>query len=398
MRILFLTDNFPPEVNAPATRTFEHCKEWVKNGVDVTIITCAPNFPQGKVYEGYKNKLYQTEYVEGIKVIRVWSYMTANKGTVKRTLDYISFMISSFLAGLFLKTDLIVATSPQFFTAISGSLLGFFKRKKWIMEVRDIWPESIKAVGAVADSPIIRVFEWLEKRMYASASKIVIVTHGLKRQLVEHHGIAADKIEVVTNGINPSSLVHTKSKEAFAKELGLEGKTIIGYIGTHGMAHGLDFVLKSASKIKQANIHFLLVGDGAKREELLSLKEELNLTNVTMLPSVGKSEVANFYELIDIGLVNLIKSDLFLSAIPSKLFELAHFQIPILLGVEGESKAIIEKYSAGVGFEPENEADFLLKIDYLSNNLDEFNEGSSAMAADYLRSNLAAIMLDFISK
>ena len=162
MKILFLTDNFPPEVNAPATRTYEHCKEWVSSGADVTVITCAPNFPKGKVFEGYKNKLYQKEDVDGIKVIRVWTYITANKGFAKRILDYISFMISSFIAGLFIKTDVIIATSPQFFTAISGRWLSFWKRKKWIMEVRDLWPESIKAVGAMDTNPAIRLFEFLE--------------------------------------------------------------------------------------------------------------------------------------------------------------------------------------------------------------------------------------------
>lgn len=154
--ITFLSDNFPPEVNAPANRTYEHCREWVRSGVEVTVITCAPNFPKGRVYEGYKNKLYQTEIIDGIKVIRVWSYITANEGFVKRILDYISFAVASFIAGLFVKTDLIVATSPQFFTALSGWLLSIFKRKKWIFEVRDLWPESIMAVGAMKRNMAIR--------------------------------------------------------------------------------------------------------------------------------------------------------------------------------------------------------------------------------------------------
>lgn len=147
MKLLFLTDNFPPEVNAPASRTYAHCKEWVNNGVDVTVITCAPNFPQGKVYKGYKNKLYQTENMDGIKVIRVWTYITGNEGFIKRTLDYISFSVFAFGAGLFQKFDLIVATSPQFFTALCGRTLSFWKRRPWVMEVRDLWPESIKTVG-----------------------------------------------------------------------------------------------------------------------------------------------------------------------------------------------------------------------------------------------------------
>ena len=176
MRILFLTDNFPPEVNAPASRTYDHAREWVKSGHSVTVITCFPNFPKGKIYDGYKNKLYQKERIDGIEVIRVWSYITANKGFFKRTLDFISYSVTSFFAGLFVNTDVIVATSPQFFTALSGRTLAFFKRKPWIMEVRDLWPESIKTVGAMKDNLFIRYFEWQEIRCYKSAKKIIVVT------------------------------------------------------------------------------------------------------------------------------------------------------------------------------------------------------------------------------
>ena len=128
MKILFITDNFPPEVNAPATRTFEHCQEWVKAGASVTVITSFPNFPQGKIYPGYKHKLKQIEILEGIRVIRVWTFMAANEGSFKRLIDFWSFMITSFLVGLFEKTDLIIATSPQFFTSLSGHFLSIIKK------------------------------------------------------------------------------------------------------------------------------------------------------------------------------------------------------------------------------------------------------------------------------
>ena len=201
MKILFLTDNFPPDVNAPATRTYEHCKEWVRKGVEVTVITCAPNFPQGKVYEGYKNKLIQKETIDGIKVIRVWTYITANEGFLKRIIDYISFSVSSFFAGLFVKTDIIIATSPQFFTAMSGRWLSFFKRKPWIMEIRDLWPESVKTVSAMGDSKIFTFFEWLEMRLYKNANKLVTVTDTFKEE-ISARGIDKEKISVVKNGAN----------------------------------------------------------------------------------------------------------------------------------------------------------------------------------------------------
>ncbi len=324
MRILFLSDNFPPEVNAPASRTFDHCREWVKAGADVTVVTCAPNFPQGKIFSGYRNKLWQTEVMDGIKVVRVWTYMVPNKGFIKRTLDYISFSVTGFLAGLFVKADVIVATSPQFFTALAGRTLAWWKRKPWIMEVRDLWPESIKTVGAMADGLFIRYFEWQEKRCYRSAKKIVVVTDSFKRTL-SARGIDPAKIEVVKNGVDKALFKPRPKDEALKAQLGLEGKTVVGYIGTHGMAHKLDFILQSAKRLEEdTNLHFLLIGGGAMKENLLKLKDELGCTNVTMLDSVSKEEVARYISILDVCLINLKKSPLFTTVIPSKMREWAY--------------------------------------------------------------------------
>jgi len=398
MKLLFLTDNFPPEVNAPATRTFEHCKEWVKEGIDVTIITCAPNFPEGKVFEGYKNKLYQKEIVDGIKVIRVWTYISANKGFVKRILDYVSFMTTSFVMGLFVKTDVIIATSPQFFTAISGRWLSFWKRKPWVMEVRDIWPESIKAVGAMKTNPAIRFFEYLEKRMYKTASKIVVVTDSFKKQLLNKHKINSLKIEVVKNGMNLDLFKPQSKNQKLLNELNLENKFVIGYIGTHGMAHALDFILNSASKINNDDIHFLFIGSGAKKEALLQLKKSLELNNVTMLGLVSKEEIKEYISILDVSLVNLKKSDTFKAVIPSKIFESVAMHKPILLGVEGESKEMVETYQIGEVFEPENEEQFLNKVSIMLKSNKLYTDGFSKLKNDFDRKTLALKMLDFISK
>ncbi|MEN8130901.1 MAG: glycosyltransferase family 4 protein, partial [Pseudomonadota bacterium] len=178
MHILFLTDNFPPEVNAPASRTFEHCREWVRAGHDVTVMTCVPNFPKGRVFEGFRNKLWQTETIEGIRVIRVWSYITANEGFVKRTLDYMSYMVSAILTAPFVhKPDLVIGTSPHFFTVCAAYVVSRYKRVPFVFELRDLWPESIKAVGAMRDSVVLRFFEWLEHYLYRKAARIVVVTH-----------------------------------------------------------------------------------------------------------------------------------------------------------------------------------------------------------------------------
>ncbi|WP_047417862.1 glycosyltransferase family 4 protein [Cellulophaga sp. Hel_I_12] len=397
MKLLFLTDNFPPEVNAPATRTYEHCREWVKQGVEVTVITCVPNFPKGKVFDGYKNKIFQKEIIDGIKVIRVWTYITANEGFLKRILDYLSFMISSFIAGLFVKTDVIIATSPQFFTAISGRWLSFWKRKKWIMEVRDLWPESIKAVGAMKTNPAIRFFELLENRMYKSANKIIVVTDSFKEVLIKKNNIDSSKISIIKNGVNTSLFQPIQKDVHLIQDLGLHEKFIIGYIGTHGMAHGLDFILECAKDISDKDIHFLFLGEGAKKQELLTQKENLKLDNITMLASVTKEEVAKYISIIDIGLVNLKKSDTFKSVLPSKIFELCGMHKPILLGVEGEAKKLVDEYQVGLTFEPENKKDFLEKIK-LSKKLKITSDNFNRLITDFDRIKLSKKMLEFVKQ
>ena len=400
-RILFLTDNFPPEVNAPATRTYEHAREWVDKGYDVTVITCAPNFPHGKVYEGYKNKLFSREEKDGIKVIRVWTYITANEGFLKRILDYISFAVMAFLIGLWIRTDIIVATSPQFFTAVAGRWLSFFKLKPWIMEVRDLWPESIAAVGAMNDGRIYKFLEWVELRLYKSAKKIIVVTDTFKRKIAAR-GIDESKIDVHKNGVI-LDLFEPRSKDSELMEDNpqFHGQKVFAYIGTHGMAHGLAFILNSLPKLQEIlpQAHFLFIGEGAEKENLLKQAEDLKLTNVTFMPFVPKHEVVRYLSLMDVALVNLKKSDTFKTVIPSKIFEAAALQKPILLGLEGETKGIIESFNAGTCFEPENEEEFILKCHEIlqEKQYAQFQSGCKNLAEAFNRKKIALQVLETIT-
>jgi len=400
MRILFLTDNFPPETNAPATRTYENCLKWSKMGYQVTVITCFPNFPKGTVFEGYTNKLYQKENIDGITVIRVWSYITENNGFVKRIIDYVSYAVTSFLFGLFVKTDLIIATSPQFFTAISGRMLSFFKRTPWVMEVRDLWPDSIAAVGSMNKSlSPFKVLKKIEHHLYLSASKIIVVTDSFKKYLIEKHQINQDKVGVFKNGVLVSNF---KSPEANAvtalkKTLGLQNKIIVSYIGTHGLAHGLKFILESISKISNPTLHFLFIGDGAEKENLIKYSKTLHSKNFTFLKSITKSDVPLYIDMSDYSLVNLKKSDEFKCVIPSKIFENIAMYKPILLGVEGESEKLIDDYEVGVCFEPENKESFFNAIkDIQKLERESFKVNCNKMLADFDRNNIAENLIKFI--
>ncbi len=374
MHILFLTDNFPPEVNAPASRTFEHCREWVRTGHKVTIITCAPNFPTGKVFQGYKNRLWQSEYIAGIRVIRVWSYITANTGFIKRILDYISFMPSAVLAAFFIsKPDVVIGTSPQFFTVCAAYCVSWYKRIPFIFELRDIWPESIKAVGAMDDSIIIRCLEKIELFLYRKADLIVSVTHSFKASLIQR-GVAAEKIHVITNGVDVSRFYSMDKDSSLVKQYGLEGKFVAGYVGTHGMAHHLETILEAAL-IAQKNkdgIWFLLLGNGARKQELLEIAEAMSLKNIIFVDSVAKQDVARYWSLLDVSIIHLKKIDLFTSVIPSKLFECMAMGIPVLHGVLGESANIVDSHRVGMTFEPENQQQLYELLIYLKDNVDVY--------------------------
>lgn len=398
MKLLFLSDNFPPESNAPASRTYEHSREWVKEGVDVTVITCNPNFPYGRVYEGYENKLYKREIIDGIKVIRVWSYMTENKGAIKRIADYFSYALSAVLAGLFVKTDLIVATSPQLFTALGGCALAKIKRKPWVFELRDLWPEGIKDTGAIKNKTILDFLVKMELYLYRQSDFVVTVTRGLKENLIGR-GIEASKIDVVTNGANLELFQPKEKNRNILQRLKLEEKFVFGYIGTHGLAHGLEFIIESIKEIEERRIHFLFIGTGAKKQAVVKLAEKLQLDNVTFLDPVQKNEVADYISVIDVALIPLTKTDIHASLIPSKIFESASMLKPIFLGVEGEAKEIVTGANAGIAFEPENKKEFLEGVERLASDLqlyETLKEGCIGLAKEYDRKNLALKMLKML--
>lgn len=400
MHILFLTDNFPPEGNAPATRTYEHAKEWVRQGHKVTVITGAPNFPEGHVFDGYKNNWYQKESMDGIEVRRVKTYITANEGFVKRILDFLSFMFTSFVAGFFVKkVDLVVATSPQFFTAVSGWALSGLRRKPFVFELRDIWPASITAVGAMKKSVAIKYLEKLEMFLYKRDDMIISVTNSFKRELISR-GIAANKIEVVLNGVDLAQYCPVEEKEIFlAESNNLAGKFVIGYVGTHGMAHALETVVSAAEILKKyEDIRFLFAGGGAAKPMIEQLIHNKNLTNVVSLPRQPKSQMPSVWSLCDLSLISLKDATLFKTVIPSKIFESMGMGIPMIASIPtGEASAILERTKSGVVVNPESPALLAQEILKLYKNKQELmtlSKNSATAATQFSRAELAKSMLN----
>jgi glycosyltransferase involved in cell wall biosynthesis len=401
MKILFITDNFPPEVNAPASRTHEHCKRWVSQGATVTVITCAPNFPRGEVHAGYRNGWRSVETIDGIRVVRVKSYITGNEGFSRRILDYVSFMFTAVFFGLFEKRpDVIIGTSPQFFAAVGAWILSVLRWRPFIFELRDLWPASIVTVGAMKKGTLIRALEMLELFLYRRASAIVSVTESFVDDL-ESRGIDRSKIFVVRNGVDLDRFSKLPKSSKTAKELDVDGKFVIAYLGTHGMAHALSNVLRAADKMRgMTNIVFLFVGDGAEKLALQKLAGDLGLPNVRFHESVQKERMPEIWSITDVALVHLKDDPVFASVIPSKVFEAFGVGKPVMVvQPDGEAAEIVRNAGAGEWVQPENPdalSDAIFRWAKEPDLLLKYSRAAELAAREYSRDTLAAEMLRLI--
>ena len=356
MRILFLTHYFPPEVNAPASRTFEHAQVWIKDGHEVEVITNVPHHPQGKIYPGYRNGLCQSDEIKGIEIRRVLGFITPNRGKIRRTINYGLYMIMTVLVSPFVKRpDVVVSTTPQFFAGLAGFFVSRIKRVPWVLEVRDLWPQSIVTVGAMQKkSRRLAMLEWVERFCYRHADHVVSVTDSFTQRIVERGG-HPDRVSVVKNGVDLNFFNPDRNASELAREWGIEGKFVASYVGTHGLAHGLETVLEAADLMREReDIVFLLIGDGAQKTELLEKKAAMKVDNVLMLDQQPKYRMPEIWSLTDASMVLLRDAPLFHEVIPSKIFESMAMKRPIILGVQGECEGIVTDAGAGICIQPQS--------------------------------------------
>ncbi len=401
MRILFLTENFPPETNAAATRVFERACYWIKWGHDVTVLTSAPNFPQGRLHEGYENRWRQVEEMAGIRVVRVKTFISPNRGTVRRTLDFLSFMASAFVAGLFeRRPDVVAATSPQFFAAVGGWGLGAVRAIPFVFELGDLWPASITAVGAMRRNLGLRLLEKFELFLYRRSAAVVALTPAFKIDLVRR-AIRPEKIAVVVNGVDLWRYGPRERDPALASKWDLEGRFTVGYVGTHGMAHALSNVIDAADRLRDApDVRLLLAGDGAERRMLIERAEALALDNVVFMPPQPKEAMPAVWSLCDVALVHLKDSPVFADVIPSKIFEAMGMGLPILLAApEGEASRIVAADEAGLHVAPENPSALADAVRALMTDDDmrrSLAAGSLAAAPKHSREHQARHMIEVL--
>ncbi len=401
MRIAYVCHYFVPEPAAPAARLHEMSRAWVQAGHAVTVVTAFPNFPTGEVAPGYRGRLVATEWLDGIQVLRNWLYAVPNRGVGRRALNHLSFMFTSLLLGLprLGAVDVVIASSPTLFSAVSGLAMARLKRAAFVLEVRDLWPEAFVEVGVMRPGPHVRLLAGLARFLYARADRVVVVTDAFADRLAEQ-GVPRSKLRVIPNGADTRAF----SPEADGREtrtaLGLDDAFLVAYVGSHGLSHGLGAVLDAAAR--QPDAHYLLVGDGADRQRLLAERERRGLANVTMLPSVPKQQVPGIYAAADVCLVPLRDVPIFGAFVPSKMFEIMAAGRPIVGAVQGEARAILERSGGALVVDPEDAAGLASAVDRLRNDpvlrAELGRRGRAFVERCYDRDALAARYLDLLAE
>jgi len=351
MKLIWISQYFPPEATAAANRAFQMGKKLVELGFDITVVTCFPNHPGGSVYKGYKKKLYSKEIIEGINVIRLGTLTFPNKGIALRSIAYFSYMVASGIALIFLKGfDCCYISSPPITTVLGTFPIAKLKRMKIALEIRDLWPASIREVGAIKNKFILALLERIELLLYKYADFIVTVTSGMKNDMVER-GVPPGKIEVITNGFDFDDIKSPSITECerIRKELILEGKFVVSYMGTLAMAHGLELLFQAAYLLKDDDdVHFLIVGDGAEREKLEETRDDLELTNLTMVGLIPREDIPCYLYVTDVSVIILKDTKLFKTALPSKLFDSWGSGVPVIAAVGGLIDDVVRAAGGGI--------------------------------------------------
>lgn len=403
MNITFICHYFPPEIGAPSARIFEMAREWVRLGHHVEVVTCFPNHPTGIIPDKYKGMRYSKEDMEGIVVHRNYVYATPNKGFIKKTMGHISFMVSSVFLTLkkISNTDVIITSSPTFFSIFSGLIFSKVKKVPFILEIRDLWPAAIVELGVLKNKLIISILEKIELYFYKKCDRLIMVTESFKKIAIMR-GIRPEKIEVITNGYSEEIFDGAPKDEEIIDRYNLKGKFVVEYVGAHGISQGLDKILLVAEQLKKfMDISFVFVGEGAEKKNLIDFAIKNNLENVQFIDAQSKDMIPRFYNTADVCIIPLKDIKLFKTFIPSKMFEIMGCGRPIIASVAGEAADILEKSGAAIVVLPEDVIAIKDSILKLKNNKELSDimgiRGQVFAKQNYSRCMLARRYLDIIN-
>ena len=406
MKFLILSQYYPPETGAPQNRLHSLALNLVKNGCDVEVLTAMPNYPKMEIFKGYNGLSYKKEIIDGIKVHRSKIYVSKSKGVLKRLLNYFSFVLSSVrISNKLPKADYIICESPPLFLGISALYLSRRLNAKLIFNVSDLWPESAEKLDIVNNKFFLNLAYRLEKYLYEKSFLVTGQTQGIVANINKRF----PNIPTLwlPNGIDKEVYEVPENKD-WITEYGIEGKKVYVYAGIIGHAQGLDVIIKTKNWLVNnefalsKKVTFVIIGDGPDKQRLEALNEELK-TNIIFIPNTPKIEVLKMLKACHGYIVPLKKLDLFLGAIPSKIFDALALSKPILLGVDGEAKSLfVDQGEAGIYFEPENEISLAKALIELENNplkASAYGKSGNIFATkNFDRINIAKKLLDKIQE
>lgn len=403
MNIAYYSHYFVPEIGAPSARIYDMAEEWIRRGHGVQVATCFPNHPTGILYPGYERRWYARETLDGIDVHRYWTYITPNKGFIKKSIGHLSFYPSALASARRLEPpDVFIGTSPTFFAAMAAARVAKRRRRPFIMEVRDLWPALFVELGVLRNRVLLAALERLELSLYRRAARVVTVTESFRRNLIDR-GVPAEKVATIPNGADVDYWRDSGQGNALRERLGLEGRFVVLYIGTHGISQALTSALRAAGRLRDVpDVVLLLVGEGAEKEKLQSFAAAEGLGNVMFIDPVGKDEVRAFYSMADLCLVPLRDIPLFSTFIPSKMFEMLAMGRPTIGSVAGEAAEIFRRSGGAVVVPPEDDEALARAVRELradpGRRAEMSHAGRRYVAENYSRAALAGRYLDLIDE
>jgi glycosyltransferase involved in cell wall biosynthesis len=403
MNITVCSHYFVPEIGAPSARIYDLAREWIAAGHSVQVVTCFPNHPHGTIYPPYRQSAFLRETIDGIGVVRLWSYVTPNRGVIKRTLGHLSFMASAMLLSRRKSgpADVVIGTSPTLFAAVAAARMAKRRGVPFVMEVRDLWPASFSELGVLRNRTLLGILERLELSLYRRAAGVVTVTEAFRQNLIAR-GVPPEKVCTIPNGADLAFWQpRLADPQRWRRQLGLgDGRFVVLYIGAHGISQRLSTVLRAAARLRgDRSIVFVLVGEGAEKAMLIEEAKAAALDNVVFVEPTDKAGVRDFYAAADVCLVPLRDIPLFSTFIPSKMFEVMAMGRPIVASVRGESAEILERSGGALVVPPEDDAAIAEAIVKVRDGKGpDGARGRAFVEASYSRVHLAARYAEFLER
>jgi len=384
MKILLLHQYFLEEDDAGGSRFNEMTKQWAEQGHEVIVLAGMMHYGGEKKRKEYKGKWVMRKQQGKVIVWRSHVSESYNTGFIGRLWAYFSFVFSSLWTGLFKlkgKYDIILVTSPPLFVGITGYLLSRIKSIPFVFEIRDLWPESAIDTGVVTNKTIISLAFWLESFIYKKATLINVLTPAFRQSLIEKKNVSPEKIIFIPNAADfglSDSVLKNFNAEAFRQEKGWNERFVVTYVGAHGVANHLQQILETAKLLRDTNVLFVLIGNGMEKGRLIAKATAMKLSNVLFLDPVPKAEVFKYIAASDMGTSVLKNVETFKTVYSNKTFDYMACKRPILMAIDGVSRALVENAKAGVFVKPEDPADFATKIKiYLKDHKRIIEEGEN---------------------